>query len=97
MSVARHLALISSRFDRHDAYVAASRARESTEFFINRRALDRELEEAVSQPASLEIDQARMAHLAARLSRATVKTNALDLIAAERRARTRRREFTREL
>ena len=97
MSVARHLALISSRFDRHDAYVAASRARESTEFFIDRRALDRELEGATLRPARLEIDQARMTHLAARLSRATVKTNALDLIAAETAARTRRRELAREL
>jgi ATP-dependent exoDNAse (exonuclease V) alpha subunit len=97
MSVARHLSLISSRFDRHDAYVAASRARESSEFFIDRRALDREMEEAGPQNSRLEIDQARMAHLAARLSRTTVKTNALDLIAVERDARTRRRELPREL
>lgn len=97
MSVARHLSLISSRFDRHDAYVAASRARETTEFFIDRRALDRELEEAGPQAASLAIDQARMAHLAARLARVSVKTNALDLVAAERDARIRHRELAREL
>lgn len=97
VTVDRTLALISSRFDRHDAYVAASRARELTELFVDRRALDRELEEAAPQAAGLEIDQARMAHLAARLSRATIKTNALDLIAAEKGARTRRRELAREL
>lgn len=97
VTVDRTLALISSRFDRHDAYVAASRARESTELFVDRRALDRELEEAGPRAAGLEIDQARMTHLAARLSRATVKTNALDLIAAETAARIRRRELVREL
>jgi ATP-dependent exoDNAse (exonuclease V) alpha subunit len=96
MSVARHLALISGRFDRHDAYVAASRARESTEFFVDRRTLDRELEEAGPRAAGLQVDQARMAHLAARLSRTAVKTNALDLIAAQERARIRHRELARE-
>lgn len=97
LTVDRCVVWLSSRFDRHDAYVAASRARETTEFFVDRRALDRELDEAGSQSTSPDIGPERMAHLAARLSRISIKTNALDVIAAETAARTRRRELARVL
>lgn len=95
VTVDRSLAWLSDRYDRHDAYVAASRARESTELFVDHRALDRELEQAGLAGDATGDAQARMARLAARLSRLSVKANAIDLIAAQP-PRERRRELTHE-
>ena len=96
MTVDRALVLLSANFDRHDAYVASSRARERTEFFIDTKALERELDQ-VQQPEPGEATtEARMAFLARRLSRASLKTNALDY-AQNGRARARRKELEHEL
>lgn len=98
MTVDRSLAWLSDRYDRHDAYVTVSRARESTELFVDHRALDRELEQAgLADDATGDAQaQGRMARLAARLSRLSVKANAIDLIAAQP-SRQRQRELTHEL
>lgn len=81
LTVERALVLLSPRFDRHDAYVASSRARESTEFFYDAKTLDRELTQQLEVAADRE---ARMAFLATKLARRSVKTNALDVIAENR-------------
>lgn len=96
VTVDHSLAWLSDRYDRHDAYVAASRARESTELFVDHRALDRELEQAGLTDDATSADQARIARLVARLSRLSVKANAIDLIAAQP-SRQRRRELAHEL
>jgi hypothetical protein len=97
LTAERSLVLLSSRFDRHDAYVASSRARGTTEFFVDTAALDRELEESQRHLVSEDLEEARLAYLATRLSRLSVKTNALDYATGEERAATLRRELAHEL
>lgn len=101
MSVNRALVLLGGgssncSFDRHDAYVASSRAREATEFYVDTKTLDRELDQT-EQPVSVEERvEARMAFLAQRLSRASVKSNALDYDRDDPLP-TRRKELQHEL
>lgn len=97
LTVDHSLVLISSRFDRHDAYVAASRSRESTEFFIDTGTLDREIEQDFSFPVEADWDEARMAYLATRLARQSLKTNAIDYISEQEPAQIRRQELSHEL
>lgn len=97
LTVDRSLILMSSRFDRHDAYVAASRSRESTEFFIDTRTLDREIEQDLPLPAAADRDEARMAYLATRLARQSLKSNAIDYISEQERAQVRQQELSNEL
>lgn len=97
LTVDHSLILMSSRFDRHDAYVAASRSRESTEFFIDTRTLDREIEQDLPLPAEADRDEARMAYLATRLARQSLKTNAIDYISEQERAQIRHQELSHEL
>lgn len=89
LTVERSLVLLSSRLNRHDTYVASSRAREKTEFFLDRRSLDREIEQDQRLTTEGEQVEARMAHLAARLARPSIKTNALDYVSEGEQARTR--------
>ncbi|WP_279482794.1 MobF family relaxase [Aureimonas sp. SK2] len=77
------LVLASARLDRHDAYVAASRARGDTTFFIDGRTLDREMATDTIEAVAAGDDQARLRFLAERLARANAKTTTLDLLAAE--------------
>ncbi|EFI52801.1 MobF family relaxase [Afipia sp. 1NLS2] len=71
--------LLNEKFDRHDSYVSASRARGDTRFFCS-RSLDSSIR-ASSGDFHSEIDDAqRLDHLAQRLSRERVKTTTLDLI-----------------
>ena len=97
LTVDQALVLMSPRFDRHDAYVASSRAREKTMLFLDARTLDREIEQ--ERPLEPEADraEARMAYLTSRLARQSVKTNALDYVPEAEQERTRQREFSHEL
>lgn len=96
LTVDSALVLLSPRFDRHDAYVASSRARESTEFFYDAKTIDQELSLG-QQLDTAERVELRLAFLAARLERRSVKTNALDVIAETRREAALRRELVHEL
>ncbi|WP_161992776.1 MobF family relaxase [Aureimonas leprariae] len=101
------LVLLSARFDRHDAYVAASRARGDTVLFVDSRTLDREMAADTLELVQAGDRDARLGFLAERLARASAKTTTLDLLAAElktaatewdrSRARERRRELGHEL
>lgn len=97
MTVDHALVLVSDRFDRHDAYVASSRAREKTEFFLDGATLDKELEQSGLQAAEADRAEARLAHLATKLARRSLKTNALDVIAEKQRVAAQRRELAHEL
>lgn len=96
------LVLGSSRFDRHDAYVAFSRARQETRLFLDSRALDREIRaDAAVRPATVEQAQ-RFAHLSRCLSRENLKHSTLDPLirvaaVAETRARAKTLECERDL
>ena len=95
LTVEHSLVLVSSRLDRHDAYVASSRARGETEFFIDSRALDREIEQNEEARLGQDREAQRREYLASCLSRESVKTNALDFEAG--RQRDRQREYAHEL
>jgi conjugative relaxase-like TrwC/TraI family protein len=95
-TVERALVLLSASLDRRDAYVASSRARETTEFFVDAKTLDRELNQIEQEPTP-DRAEARLSFLAQRLSRASVKTNALDLLVGQSQERTKSREFSHEL
>lgn len=71
--------LLSDRFDRHDAYVSASRARGDTRFFCS-RSIDASIRASSGDFHSPIDDAQRLDHLAKRLSRERVKTTTLDLI-----------------
>ena len=73
------------------------RGRGETEFFLDTRALDREIEQDQRLATEQEQVEARMAHLATRLTRQSVKTNALDYVAEGEQARSRQRELSHEL
>lgn len=102
-TVDQALVLLNDRFDRHDAYVSASRARGDTRFFCS-RSLDSSIR-ASNGDFHSEIDDAqRLDHLAQRLSRERVKTTTLDLIdvaefakAHIKRERNRQKELGHEL
>ena len=77
----RAFVLLDPTMNRHDIYVAASRARVQTQLFLNRQACDAhiKLELPLSERHRAVIDQdMRMAWLAARLARAHVKSCTLD-------------------
>jgi conjugative relaxase-like TrwC/TraI family protein len=102
-TVDQTLVLLNDRFDRHDAYVSASRARGDTRFFCS-RSIDASIRAASGDFHSPIDDAQRLDHLAKRLSRERVKTTTLDLIdvaefakAHTRRERDRRKELDHEL
>jgi ATP-dependent exoDNAse (exonuclease V) alpha subunit len=102
-TVDQALVLLNDRFDRHDAYVSASRARGDTRLFCS-RSIDSSIR-AASGDFHSEIDDAqRLDHLAQRLSRERIKTTTLDLIdiakfaeAHTNRERSRQKELGHEL
>ena len=104
ITVDQTLVLLSGRFDRHDAYVAASRACDDTRFFCDRKSIDAAIR-ADSGDFRAAIDDAqRIEQLARKLSRERIKTTTLDLIDvakyAERgapRERDRNKELSHEL
>lgn len=102
-TVDQALVLLSDRFDRHDAYVSASRARGNTRFFCS-RSIDSSIRASSGDFHSPIDDAQRLDHLAQRLSRERVKTTTLDLIdvaefakAHTKRERNRRKELGHEL
>lgn len=80
--------LADPSLDRHDAYVAASRARGETQLFVDTKSIDRHLQARQPldrQDSSISIDSdARRRWLAERLSRANYKRSALAVIEAGR-------------
>jgi conjugative relaxase-like TrwC/TraI family protein len=95
--------LLSDRFDRHDAYVSASRARGDTRFFCS-RSIDASIRTSSGDFLSPIDDAQRLDHLAKRLSRERVKTTTLDLVdvaqfasTQTKRERDHRKEFGHEL
>ncbi|PZR87927.1 MAG: exonuclease V subunit alpha [Stutzerimonas stutzeri] len=108
LTVDRALVLADHAFDRHDIYVAASRARIETTLVVDTAAIDRHLladrpldrQTPDAVPSALE----RRAWLAGRLSRSNVKLSTVAVIEADReqtKSRTstasRRRELEHEL
>jgi len=88
--------LLDPSMNRHDIYVAASRARVQTQHFLNGQGCDAhiKLELPLSERRGAAIDQEmRMAWLAARLARAHVKSCTLDpTLELAARTRTPERE-----
>ena len=96
------LVLASPQFDRHSAYVASSRARSETRFFVDARQCDATLAEAGLDEANSE--RARLEFLAKQFARESIKTTTLDafnMLAANEHGRQRehikRRELSHEL
>lgn len=87
------LVLMSTRFDRRDAYIASSRARERTEFFLDTRTLDREMGTDFISETGENLETARLNYLAERLSRQNVKTLALDYLQKHDRTTELNHEF----
>lgn len=78
-TVDRAAVLVTPAFDRHDIYVAASRARHETALVVDRRRVEQEMRDRAE--ASLETDAAeRRRWLAKRLSVAHVKETTLDVV-----------------
>lgn len=95
--------LLNEKFDRHDSYVSASRARGDTRFFCS-RSIDSSIRAATGDFHGAIDDAQRLDHLAQRLSRERVKTTTLDLIdvaefakAHIKRERNRQKELDHEL
>jgi ATP-dependent exoDNAse (exonuclease V) alpha subunit len=104
ITVDETLVLLSGRFDRHDAYVAASRARGETRFFCDRKSIDAAIRADSGDFRATIDDTQRIDQLARKLSRERIKTTTLDLIDvakyAERgapRERDRKKELSHEL
>lgn len=85
LTVDHAVVYLDPSLNRHDIYVAASRAREHTTLVVDRKAIDRRLTTELPldrQHDDLVFAEAeRRAWLAERLARASVKTAALDLAA----------------
>lgn len=85
MTVDSAIVLVDEKFDRHQIYVAASRARSTTTLVVDARSIDRNLasELPVGQVSGAEpyAPESRRAWLAKRLSRAGTKESALEVLA----------------
>jgi hypothetical protein len=103
VTVDQAFVLLNDRYDRHDSYVSASRARGDTRFFCS-RSIDSSIRASSGDFYSPIDDAQRLNHLAQRLSRERVKTTTLDLIdvaefakAHITRERNRQKELGHEL
>lgn len=85
LTVDHALVLLSTHFDRHDAYVASSRARDITEFFYDIKAVDKQRHQSQQTATDADSAEARLAYLATQLAPRSLKTNALDIIAEHER------------
>ena len=98
LTVDQAFVLLNDRYDRHDAYVSSSRARDTTRLYCARKTIDAAIRAESGEYGDALDDTARIDHLAHRLSRERVKTTTLDLtdIAkyAERHANRRRHRET---
>lgn len=87
LTVDRAYVAVDGSFDRHDIYVAASRARDRTLLVVDAKTIDRQLSAADAPGAKLDkrSDPAmRQAWLAARLARSSSKVSTVDAIAVRR-------------
>ncbi|MFC6446268.1 MobF family relaxase [Shinella zoogloeoides] len=75
--------LLSPAFDRHDIYVAASRARGTTTLVVDRRRIDQEIRATGSEAVEID-EEARRKLLANRMSAAHIKETTLDYGTLER-------------
>lgn len=88
LTVENAFVLTDPSLDRHDTYVATSRARGATRLFIDTKSIDRHLQ--AQQPvdrqgAPIAIEEGmRLSWLATRLSRSNYKRSALSVIAANK-------------
>jgi ATP-dependent exoDNAse (exonuclease V) alpha subunit len=88
LTVDRAIAFVDPNFNRHDIFVAASRARDTTTIVVDAKGIDRRL--AAELPIDRQRDdlhfpaEQRQAWLAERLSRASLKISTLDVIEAGR-------------
>jgi conjugative relaxase-like TrwC/TraI family protein len=84
MTVDRALVLIDAASNRHDAYVALSRARVATDIFVDRLAIDAGLRADLPLTGRMNPttpnDEVRLAWLSRRLSRSAAKGTTLDLL-----------------
>jgi len=84
MTVDRAVVLLDPRFDRHDAYVAASRARDETRLIVDRSQIDALLASRLpldrAQHAESVSTEQRRALLAGRLSSGHAKTSTIAVI-----------------
>lgn len=84
LTVDRAYTLITPQMNRHAAYVALSRARESTELFVDAKAVDLALRQAVPlaarQAFSVKDDNHRLEFIGKQLSRSGLKRTTLDII-----------------
>ena len=108
LTVDHAIAYLDHSYNRHDIYVAASRARERTTLVLDAKSIDRRLASELpfdQQRDGLVFAEAqRRGWLAERLSRAAPKISTLDVIEGIRplgrtaeRSRERRRELSHEL
>lgn len=83
MTVDRAAVLLTPAFDRHDIYVAASRAREETALVVDRSRIDAEMRSGTNAPDDPD-PVSRRKWLAERLAARHVKETTLDVAAAFR-------------
>ncbi|MGW9232519.1 MobF family relaxase [Pseudorhizobium sp. NPDC055634] len=83
MTVDKAAVLLTPAFDRHDIYVAASRARQATALIVDRTRIDAEMRGSSTTPAEPRTDpEARRGWLAERLATRHVKETTLDVAGA---------------
>ncbi|MBU2325897.1 MAG: relaxase domain-containing protein [Alphaproteobacteria bacterium] len=75
--------LLNTSFDRHEIYVAASRARGTTTLVADRRRIDQEIRATGSEATEID-EEARRKFLALRMSAAHIKETTLDYGPLER-------------
>lgn len=92
LTVDNAIVLLNPAYDKHDIYVAASRARDSTQLVINKKLVNKSIRLGQSstfvdrdtEPSQVE----RIRWLAARMSRANVKESTVDLLEYEAHKRS---------
>jgi ATP-dependent exoDNAse (exonuclease V) alpha subunit len=104
LTVDRAVVLVDPALNRHDIYVAASRARERTTLIVDAKTIDRRIASELpfdQQRDDLAFCEAqRRSWLAERLSRASAKISTLDVIESTKpieRQAEQRRELSHEL
>ncbi|MBI3705070.1 MAG: AAA family ATPase, partial [Rhizobiales bacterium] len=89
-TVERAIVYVDPSYNRHDIYVAASRAREHTVLVVDAKAIDRRLSTELPIDRQRDdlvfADGERRAWLAERLARASPKVSTLDVIEGSRKA-----------
>ena len=87
LTVDNAVVLLNPSFDKHDVYVAASRARDSTRLVINKKGINQSIRlspSAALKDLDAEPSQTdRISWLATRMSRSNIKESAVDLMEFE--------------